>query len=221
MSRRLVAVVVVALIWSAVTAGSALGADRGAIRQFGPGAPGIGDPYFPLDGNGGYDAKHYDLDVRYEPSTDVLSGVETIRARATQNLSSFNLDLVGLNVRYIAVNGRRAGWSREGDELTITPRRKLSRGQRFSVFVVYDGVPEPIGDAEIGLSGFIHTDDGTVVAGQPDVAATWYPVNDHPADKASYRFRINVPAGPRGDRERGAPQQPHLARTDHVDLGRR
>ncbi len=56
-------------------------------------------------------------------------------------------------------------------------------------------MPEPIGDAEIGLSGFIHTDDGTVVAGQPDVAATWYPVNDHPADKASYRFRINVPQG--------------------------
>jgi HNH endonuclease len=38
----------------------------------------------------------------------VLSGVETIRARATQNLTSSNLDLVGRNVRYIAVNGRRA-----------------------------------------------------------------------------------------------------------------
>jgi hypothetical protein len=25
------------------------------VRQFGPGAPGLGDPYFPLDGNGGYD----------------------------------------------------------------------------------------------------------------------------------------------------------------------
>ena len=48
------------------------------IKQFGPGAPGIGDPYFPLDGNGGYDVKHYDLDIAYNPSTDVLKGVATI-----------------------------------------------------------------------------------------------------------------------------------------------
>jgi hypothetical protein len=195
MSRRLAAVVVFVSIWSGVTAGSALGMDRGAIRHFGPGAPGIGDPYFPLDGNGGYDVKHYSLDLRYEPSTDVLSGVAKIRATATQDLSRFNLDLVGLNVRYIAVNGRRADWSREGGELTVVPRRKLHRHQRFSILVVYDGVPEPIGDAQFGVSGFLHTDDGTVVAGQPDVAATWYPVNDHPADKASYHFRINVPEG--------------------------
>ena len=51
--------------------------------------------------------------------------------------------------------------------------------------VRYDGVPETIDDAA-GLSGFLHTDDGALVAGQPDVAATWYPVNDHPLDKASY-----------------------------------
>ena len=35
-------------------------ADDGGGR---PGAPGIGDPYYPLDGNGGYDVAHYDLDV--------------------------------------------------------------------------------------------------------------------------------------------------------------
>jgi hypothetical protein len=63
------------------------------------GAAGIGDPYFPLDGNGGYDVRHYDLDVRYDPATDVLQGVATIEARATQALSSFNLDFVGLTVR--------------------------------------------------------------------------------------------------------------------------
>src|SRR5262245_16499766 len=66
-----------------------------------PGAPGAGDPYFPLDGNGGYDVSHYDLDVTYDPDTDVLDGEATIRARATQNLSSFNLDLQGLTVHSI------------------------------------------------------------------------------------------------------------------------
>jgi hypothetical protein len=163
--------------------------------HFGPGAPGIGDPYFPLDGNGGYDVAHYDLDISYEPATDVLRGVATIQATAKQDLSSFNLDLEGLTVRSISVDGRSARWTRNGGELTITPRSGLRKRSEFTTVIAYDGVPLTIGDAEIGLSGFIHTDDGTLVAGQPDVAANWYPVNDHPLDKASYTFRITVPRG--------------------------
>ena len=174
--------------WPAVAAGH-------TVKKFGPGDPGIGDPYFPLDGNGGYDVRHYDLNVAYDPPSDRLRGVTTIKARATQNLSRFNLDLHGLTVRYIAVDGRRASWSRDGDELTVRPRHGLRKRERFTTVVVYDGVPETIGDAEVGLSGFIHTDDGNYVSGQPDVAATWYPVNDHPLDKASYTFRVTVPKG--------------------------
>src|SRR5262245_58056923 len=34
---------------------------------FAPGAPGHGDPYFPLDGNGGYDVDYYRLQIRYSP----------------------------------------------------------------------------------------------------------------------------------------------------------
>src|SRR5688500_19187198 len=66
-----------------------------------PGAPGIGDPYYPLDGNGGYDVAHYDLDLRYDPATDVLSGTATVEATATQDLSAFNLDFEGLEVRAV------------------------------------------------------------------------------------------------------------------------
>ena len=78
MSRRFAVVVVGALL--------ALPAAAQASHHvhFGPGAPGIGDPYFPLDGNGGYDVEHYDLDVAYEPATDVLRGVATIRAEASR-----------------------------------------------------------------------------------------------------------------------------------------
>jgi hypothetical protein len=186
-----VAVVAVGFFFAAVSSGSAAGwAPSGS-----PGAPGLGDPYFPLDGNGGYDARHYLLDLRYEPATDMLSGVVTVRARATQNLSSFNFDLFGLNVRAITVNGRRARWVRDAHELTIFPRRTLRRHKRFVVSVTYDGVPQTDVDSALGESGFFHTDDGAVVAGQPHGAAGWYPVNDHPLDKASYKFRVAVPAG--------------------------
>jgi hypothetical protein len=180
-----VAVVAVVLILGALPAAA------DAHWSFAPGAAGLGDPYFPLDGNGGYDVRHYGLDLAYEPSTDVLSGVERINARATQNLSRFNLDFAGMTVRAIWVDGRSALWSRSGDELTVTPRKGLRKHERFDVTIVYDGVPQTLPDG----SGFIHTDDGTLVAGQPDVAATWYPVNDHPRDTAAYTFRVTVPAG--------------------------
>ena len=190
MSHRF-AVVAMALVCMAVAPASA----SAAFGPFTPGAPGLGDPYFPLDGNGGYDTDEYLLELRYDPATDLLQGVATIEAEATQNLSRFNLDLNGLNVRRITVDERPATWTRSADELTITPRSAIKDGKDFEVVISYDGVPTPVGDAEIGLSGFIATDDGVLVAGQPEVADHWYPVNDHPLDKASYEFRITVPAG--------------------------
>ncbi len=165
-----------------------------AAPTFEPGAAGIGDPYFPLDGNGGYDVRHYLLDITYDPDTDELSGVATIRARATQNLSQFNLDFVGLTVDSITVGGRAAEWTRDGGELIVSPRTGLPARQKFKTVVRYHGIPEPVVDA-FGVSGFIATDDGALIAGEPHVAATWFPANDHPLDKAAYTFRITVPAG--------------------------
>jgi aminopeptidase N len=124
--------------------------------------------------------------------------VATVSARATQNLSRFNLDFVGLTVRSIKVDGRAASWSRTEHELTIAPAHGLRKGHRFTVVVRYDGVPVTqqlvLGPGFTIEAGFIHTDDGAIVAGQPEVAASWFPVNDHPIDKASYTFVVTAPA---------------------------
>ena len=169
-----------------------MGAANGS-PQFTPGSPSAGDPYFPGDGNGGYDVQSYDLRLSYAPDSDRLAGVATIRAKATQNLSQLNLDLSGLTVRAITVDTRAARWSRAGDELTVVPRAGLVKGVTFTLKVTYDGVPQTLD--EFGLSGFIHTDDGALVAGQPHVADTWFPSNDHPSDKASLHVEMTVPAG--------------------------
>jgi hypothetical protein len=169
-------------------------AAAGHNDRFTPGAAGAGDAYFPLDGNGGYDTQHYLLDVKYDPATDVLDGVATIRARATQNLSRFNLDLEGLTVQSIEIDGRRVTWRRDGGELIVTPREGIRDDQSFTTVIKYRGIPETINDL-FGLSGFIHTDDGAMIVGEPKVADTWYPVNDHPSDKAAYTFQVTVPAG--------------------------
>src|SRR5687767_2175154 len=69
-----------------------------ALVDYTPGASGVGDPYFPLEGNGGYDVKDYVLDLSYDPATDRLDGQAFIFATPTQNLSRFNLDLQGMEV---------------------------------------------------------------------------------------------------------------------------
>lgn len=163
------------------------------------GAPGIGDRYFPNYGNGGYNVRHYDLFVQYNPATHWLTGTATITARAGQDLATFNLDLVGLAVREITVDDSRAAgpekarWVRDPHELTVIPRQQLKAGD-FVVVVRYGGVPATF-FGEFGPSGIFHTDDGLLIEGEPEVAATWFPVNDHPIDKASYTFRVRVPNG--------------------------
>jgi peptidase M1-like protein/immune inhibitor InhA-like protein len=179
------------LLTMGIASAGGAGPQPAGPQPFTPGAAGAGDAYFPLDGNGGYDTTHYLLDLKYDPATDVLEGVATIEAKATQNLSRFNLDLEGLTVQSIKIDGHPATWTRSGGELVITPRPGIRDKQNFRTEIKYRGIPETLEDG----SGFIHTDDGALIIGEPHVAATWYPVNDHPSDKAAYTVRMTVPAG--------------------------
>jgi aminopeptidase N len=164
------------------------------------GASGLGDAYFPHEGNGGYDALHYDLRLAYSPRTNRLSGVARVRARALVALERFNLDLKGLRVRGVRVDGRPAAFHRAGTELRVTPGASLAAGQVFTVAVRYRGVPRTIVGSPIAFGepyGFLHTPDGQFVAAEPNGAYTWFPSNDHPSDKATFTFRITVPRGVR------------------------
>jgi aminopeptidase N len=162
----------------------------------GAGAPGIGDPAFPLDGNGGYNAGHYDLTLSYDPTTKQLVGRAEIEAEATQALTAFNLDLHGFTVSRVSVGGAPAKFTRQGDELTVTPAAPLAEGDGFDVTVEYAGVPQPVRDSSnLGSYGFIPTKDGAFVTCEPNGAKTWFPSNDHPADKATFEFEITVPEG--------------------------
>ena len=85
---------------------TAVGPPAGAVT-FVPGSPGLGDPFFPNAGNGGYDVSHYGLVLAYEPSSNQLSGTATITATATQNLSRFDLDLRGFTISRLLVERPR------------------------------------------------------------------------------------------------------------------
>ncbi|QKJ20699.1 M1 family metallopeptidase [Microbacterium hominis] len=191
--------------------------------RYAPGAEGVGDPYFPYSGNGGYDVAHYDLDLDYTPPAPApallegqLTGVATIDIVATQDLDRFNLDLRGMTASALSVNGKPAAgipvpaagaeidgaayWQVQDDdariwELVVQPRPKIKAGQSFQVVVEYGGTTIRPLDIEGALYGWVTTRDGAMVVSEPDGSMTWYPVSDHQTDKASYRFEITVPEG--------------------------
>lgn len=145
-------------------------------------------PYYPEDGNDGYDVQSYALDLRYQPVDDHLIGKTTVIAKPLRDLTAFSFDF-RLNTTSVLVNNVPATFRREGQKLHIEPAFKVREGRQLKVVVTYDDIPSKLG----GL--WYRTPDGAVVANEPHGAAWWYPSNDHPSDKASFSVAIRVPDG--------------------------
>jgi aminopeptidase N len=156
-----------------------------------PGADGAGDPYFPLDGNGGYDVRRYVVKDTYRPESGRLTGRTTVVARATRALSSFSLDLV-LDVAWVRVDGASAAYRRPSPhELRVGHR--LRKGERFRVVVRYSGRPGSIRAA--GVSPFLDGYDEGYALGEPQIGPWWFAANETPRDRARFDVRMRVPRG--------------------------
>lgn len=160
------------------------------------GGIGVGDSYYPTLGNSGYDVAHYTVRLSWDQEDRWLEGQVELTATATADLASFTLDLSGLTVTAATVAGSPAGHSQEGDKLTLTPAAPIPTGGRFVATVDYSGEPRPLPPvAGVPVNGWMTTDDMAYAVSQPAGTSTWFPVNDHPLDKATYRFEVTVPTG--------------------------
>jgi aminopeptidase N len=159
-----------------------------------PGADGIGDPYYPDLGNGGYDAQHYTLDLTPDLAANWLDAEVTIEAISTQELSAFSLDFRGFTIAAVTVNGAPATFERRERELTIAPAAPLPTGATFDVTIRYSGAPDEVySRITPERAGWIPYEGGVFAMSNPDGAEAWFPVNNHPADKATYTIRVTVP----------------------------
>ena len=156
------------------------------------GAAGVGDPYYPRYGNGGYDVQSYDISARYIGKLRRLRGDTTITARATQDLRRFNLDLL-VRASKVWVDGRRASFDQRRHELVVTPKRRIDDGETFKVRVTYAGRPGRI--EYDGERPFLAGRKGALAVGQPNIAPWWFPSNDHPSDRARFRVALTAPKG--------------------------
>ncbi|MCL2317115.1 MAG: Ig-like domain-containing protein, partial [Actinomycetia bacterium] len=179
------------------------------------------DSLVPWSGNGGYDVSHYGIDLAYTPAAGTdpyrIDATTTIDASTTSGtLCSFGLDLYGLTVSSVTVNGIRANFDRIQDastnmyKLVVTPATPLYGD--FTVAVAYSGTPQQLtfhgsGDFAVGWipnasftvgSTTYPADGGGVGLGEPVGAFAWYPVNATPSDKASYTTTLTVPTGWQG-----------------------
>lgn len=150
------------------------------------------DPYTPQRGNPGYHVRRYDLALDYRVASNRLAGRARIWVVADTSLGELALDLVGLSVQKVTVDGARPPRYRHTHgKLRITLGTTLSRGQWVLVEVRYGGQPRPHRD-RWGEVGWEELTDGVIVAGQPDGAATWFPCDDHPSGRSSYRIAVTT-----------------------------
>ena len=154
------------------------------------GGPSTGDSLFPEIGNTGYDVRHYAIALAYAEDGTVRA-TTTIRAKAKKRLSSFSLDLEGLTVDRVRVDGRDATFTRAKTKLVVTPARAAAG--RFTVAVKYHGRPTTHIDPDGSSEGWIPSSSGATALSEPVGAQTWFPNNNTPRDKAAYDISLTVP----------------------------
>lgn len=177
-----------ALVAALALAGTAIASAASAPKQ-------PSEPFFPRSGNRGYDVKHYDVTLGYQPRSGMLVARDVVEARATSGLSKFSLDLDGLKVTSVSVDGEAAEYSRGRGKVKVVPTTPIPKGKPFTVELRYQGVPRKVIDPDGSPEGWYRTKDGAIGVGEPVGTAAWLACNNAPRDKASFDIDITVPSG--------------------------
>jgi aminopeptidase N len=154
------------------------------------------DPYLPGHGDRAFAVRHYDLDLAYVPDGNRLSGTAVLDVVALERTKRLVLDLAHLQVRKVRASGARLRkWSARDHRVVLDLEQPLEEGGELTLTIGYGGTPQPVIDEHHGDAGWEELDDGVIVAAQPHGAPTWFPCNDRPDDKASYRVTVTAPSG--------------------------
>ncbi|WP_377324357.1 M1 family metallopeptidase [Pimelobacter simplex] len=160
-----------------------------------PGLP-TADPYLPGHGDPSYSVRHYDLELTYVPDGNRLRGTAVLSVVVLDDTSRLVLDLAGLAASKLRVEGARLKkWSARSGRMVLQLDRTVSAGGELTLTIAYGGSPQPVIDPHHGDAGWEELEDGVIVAAQPHGAPTWFPCNDRPDDKATYRIELSAPSG--------------------------
>ncbi|MGV1009589.1 MAG: M1 family metallopeptidase [Dermatophilaceae bacterium] len=151
------------------------------------------DPYLPGHGDPAYRVEHYDLRLDYRVATNALRGEATIRLTALTDLETVRLDLAGLAVAKVTKEGKPVKWRQHPSDVVVRTGA-LAAGKSARLVVRYAGHPRPV-TGRFGDAGWEELTDGALVASQPYGAPSFFPCNDRPSDKATYRIEVETESG--------------------------
>ena len=154
----------------------------------------MADDYVPGHGDLAFDVRRYELALEYKVDTNHLSGHASLHCVATQDTDTVTLDLHGLRVAKVTVDSAKPRrYHHRSGRLVVQPAEPWAAGEEHVVVVSYGGHPSTVPGAD-GGAGWEELTDGVIVAAQPDGAPSWFPCNDRPSNKASYRIELATPA---------------------------
>ncbi|HEX7051987.1 MAG TPA: M1 family metallopeptidase, partial [Longimicrobiales bacterium] len=208
---------VVVLLLAACSGPADSGRDRtdaAAVADPGPEPPPIKagvapppGPYAP-----GFDALHYDIALALPDTGQFIRGVTGIRiALEAPERDTLALDLTGLAVDAVRLDGAAAAYRQEDGKLYVTLPADAGPGDTIAVEVAYSGRP----DDGLIIGTNVHEQRTIFADNWPNRARFWFPSIDHPSDKATVEFAVSAPEpwavvanGVRVEAHEGAPEPP-------------
>ena len=134
--------------------------------------------------------------LTYDAANVSLTGRMTVSGEFVNTTDQIALDAAGPLVTGVTGDDGALTVTQADDELIVSLDAPHPAGATFAITVDFtSSVPESGNFLE--RSGLFVNEDGPGVwsVNEPDGTSTWLPVNDHPTDKAAWRFAVTVPEG--------------------------
>ena len=152
---------------------------------------GLDDRLFPELGAPGVDVVSYDVVLDVDVAAGAFDATVDITTAVALDLTQLALDATGFDVDTVLINGSAATFEQSFEELVID--LPADRNDIVVASVIYSAAPDG-GASPAGLPvGWFPTEGGAYVLNEPDGARAWLPSNDHPSDKAVWRFEVTAP----------------------------
>ncbi|NQD39842.1 M1 family metallopeptidase [Glutamicibacter halophytocola] len=152
------------------------------------------DEYTKHHGSPDYTVEHYDVNLVVKLASNHLDGRAMLRIRALVDLNEIALNLNGLKIIKATCQGRKVSVAKKHHRVVVSTPNRVKAGEHIELNLRYGGNPA-VDNGPWGEVGWEELTDGILVSGQPVGASTWFPCNDHPSYKSSYRFEVSTDAG--------------------------
>ncbi|MDR3201613.1 MAG: hypothetical protein LBT54_00505 [Bifidobacteriaceae bacterium] len=149
------------------------------------------DPYMPSVGSPEFAVERTGLDIHYHPATGRLGAEAALDIRMRTASEAIDLDLEGLRVGRVALDGRAWRFSQEPGILTVPGPGLGEPGTAHRMTVAYSGFPST-DEGPWGVVGWLRRGDNAAVVGRPDSGPHWYPCNATLGARAPFQLTVTT-----------------------------